>query len=66
MGTTATTSESKANTRPAIFAILAISAAASLFLFWLIYQHPAADAARDRQRECRMPARTVRRSVDGR
>jgi putative membrane protein len=46
MGTTATTSESKANTRPAILAILAISAGASLFLFWLIYQHPAADAAR--------------------
>lgn len=45
MPTTAITSESKANTRPAIFAILAISAAASLFLFWLIYQHPAADAA---------------------
>jgi putative membrane protein len=46
MGTTATTSESKANTRPAILAILAISAGASLFLFWLVYQHPAADAAR--------------------
>jgi putative membrane protein len=26
--------------------ILAISAAATLFLFWLIYQHPAADASR--------------------
>jgi putative membrane protein len=46
MGTTATTSEPKANTRPAIVAILAISAGASLFLFWLIYQHPAADTAR--------------------
>jgi putative membrane protein len=45
MGITATTSEAKAGTRPAIFAILAISVAASLFLFWLIYQHPAADAA---------------------
>ena len=45
MGTTATTSQPKANTRSAIFAILAISAAASLFLFWLIYQHPAADTA---------------------
>jgi putative membrane protein len=45
MGTTATTSERSANTRPAIFAILAISAAASLFLFWLIYEHPAADTA---------------------
>jgi len=28
--------------RPAIAAILAISAAATLFLFWLIYVHPAA------------------------
>ncbi|WP_109486682.1 DUF420 domain-containing protein [Occallatibacter savannae] len=45
MGTTATSSQPRANTRPAIFAILAISAAASLFLFWLIYQHPAADTA---------------------
>ena len=44
MGTAATSSQPKANTRPAIFLILAISAAASLFLFWLIYQHPAADA----------------------
>ena len=33
------------NTRPAIAAILAISAAATIFLFWLIYVHPAADAA---------------------
>ncbi len=32
------------NSRPAIAAILAISAAATLFLFWLIYMHPAADA----------------------
>jgi putative membrane protein len=32
----------KASTRPAIAAILAISAAASAFLFWLIYVHPAA------------------------
>lgn len=45
MGTTATTTQREANTRPAIIAILAISAAASLFLFWLIYQHPAADTA---------------------
>ncbi len=30
---------------PAIAAILAISAAATAFLFWLIYVHPAADAA---------------------
>jgi putative membrane protein len=43
MSTTATTSQSRANTRPAILAILAVSAAASFFLFWLIYKHPAAD-----------------------
>ena len=48
MGTAATTSKPKANTRPAILAILAISAGASLFLLWLIYQHPAADTARVR------------------
>lgn len=30
-------------TRPAITAILGISLAATLFLFWLIYVHPAAD-----------------------
>jgi putative membrane protein len=35
----------RSSTRPAIAAILAISAAASLFLFWLIYLHPAADSA---------------------
>jgi len=46
MGVAATTSQLRANTRPAILAILAISAAASLFLFWLIYQHPAADVSR--------------------
>lgn len=34
-----------ASPRGAIAAIIAISAAASLFLFWLIYVHPAADAA---------------------
>jgi putative membrane protein len=33
---------SKSNTRPAVVLILLISAAASLFLFWLIYIHPAA------------------------
>jgi len=44
MSATATTSQPRANTLPAIFAILAISAAASLFLFWLIYEHPAADS----------------------
>src|SRR4051794_17867695 len=32
----------QSSTRPAIAAILAISAAATLFLFWLIYVHPAA------------------------
>ena len=36
-----------AGTGPAIAAILAISAAASLFLFWLIYIHPAAAATSD-------------------
>lgn len=35
----------KPGTGPAIAAVLAISAAASLFLFWLIYVHPASDAA---------------------
>ena len=34
--------------RPAIAGILAVSVAASLFLFWLIYVHPAADAAQTR------------------
>jgi putative membrane protein len=38
----APTSASRSGTRPAIAAILAISAAATLFLFWLIYVHPAA------------------------
>ena len=38
----------RSSTRPAVAAILAISAAASLFLFWLIYVHPAADAANAR------------------
>lgn len=44
MSTAATTSQPRANTRPAIVAILAVSVAASLFLFWLIYKHPAADS----------------------
>ena len=35
-------------TRSAIAAILTVSAAATVFLFWLIYVHPAADAARVR------------------
>lgn len=38
----------RAATRAAIAAILAISAAASAFLFWLIYVHPAADVASTR------------------
>jgi putative membrane protein len=33
----------RTSTRPAIAAILALSAAATGFLFWLIYIHPAAD-----------------------
>lgn len=37
-----------ASPRGAIASILAISIAASLFLFWLIYLHPAADAANAR------------------
>ena len=45
MGTAVTTSGPKANTRSVIVAIFAISATASLFLFWLIYKHPAADTA---------------------
>ena len=40
---TTLTSAPKDNSRTAIAAILAISAAATLFLFWLIYLHPAAD-----------------------
>jgi putative membrane protein len=40
-----TTVAPSSSTRPAIAAILAISAAATAFLFWLIYIHPAADAA---------------------
>jgi len=35
-------------TRSAVAAILAVCAAASLFLLWLIYIHPAADATRGR------------------
>lgn len=38
----ASASRPKSGTGPAIAAILAISAAATLFLFWLIYIHPAA------------------------
>jgi putative membrane protein len=39
----APTSASRLGTAPAIAAILLISAAASAFLFWLIYVHPALD-----------------------
>jgi len=42
MTTSARTSTPRSGTGAAIAAILAISAAASLFLFWLIYIHPAA------------------------
>jgi hypothetical protein len=41
MTTAAPTSAPRSSTGPAIAAILLISAAASLFLFWLIYIHPA-------------------------
>lgn len=37
-------SETK-NTKSAVLAILGVSLAATLFLFWLIYVHPASDAA---------------------
>jgi putative membrane protein len=40
-----TTELPSSNTRSAIAAILAVSAAATAFLFWLIYVHPAADSA---------------------
>ncbi len=42
MTTIAPSSNSQSGTRGAIAAILVISAAATLFLFWLIYIHPAA------------------------
>jgi putative membrane protein len=45
MTTFATAPSHKNATRSAIVAILLISAAASLFLFWLIYVHPAAAAS---------------------
>ncbi|MGO9316634.1 MAG: DUF420 domain-containing protein [Terracidiphilus sp.] len=38
-----TTAAPSSNTRSAIAVILAVSAAATAFLFWLIYVHPAAD-----------------------
>lgn len=40
-----TTATPASNTIPAIAGILAISAAATAFLFWLIYIHPATDAS---------------------
>ena len=39
------TTENQGSTRGAIAAIVAVSLAATLFLFWLIYVHPAPDAA---------------------
>ncbi len=45
MTTIASASSSQSGTRLAVAAILAISAAATLFLLWLIYIHPAAAAS---------------------
>ena len=45
MTTTVPGSGSRAGTGTAIAAILAVSAAATLFLFWLIYLHPASAAS---------------------
>lgn len=45
MTTFAPASNPRSGTAPAIVAILAISLAATLFLFWLIYVHPAAAAS---------------------
>ena len=42
-GTAAAGTASAPNLARAIAAIVAVSAAASIFLFWLIYLHPAAD-----------------------
>jgi len=42
---TTQTRPSQASPRTAIAAILAVSLVATLFLFWLIYVHPAGDAA---------------------
>ena len=36
------------NLRATVAAILAVSAAATLFLFWLIYMHPAVDTGNTR------------------
>jgi putative membrane protein len=43
-----TSVSTKSDTLPAIVAILAISVTATLFLFWLIYVHPAADTSNAR------------------
>jgi putative membrane protein len=48
MTTVVPSSRPRSGTGPAIAAILAISAAASLFLFWLIYLHPASDTGQVR------------------
>ena len=48
MTTVAPSSARKSGAGPAIAIILAISAAASLFLFWLIYLHPASDTSQVR------------------
>jgi len=48
MTTVASSSARKPGAGPAIAIILAISAAATLFLFWLIYLHPASDTGQVR------------------
>lgn len=45
MTTAASSASSQRGTRRAVAVILALSAAAMAFLFWLIYVHPAMDAA---------------------
>ncbi|MDE3148609.1 MAG: DUF420 domain-containing protein [Acidobacteriota bacterium] len=45
MTTADPSAKTRSGTGPAIAAILAISAAATIFLFWLIYVHPAAAAS---------------------
>jgi putative membrane protein len=47
MTTFAPPQNSRSSTRTAIVGILALSAAASLFLFWLIYVHPASASSRE-------------------
>ena len=48
MNTIASSTGRKPGIGPAIAVILAISGAATFFLFWLIYLHPATDASRVR------------------